>query len=259
MQITNCGRGVHAREVKGLEKLKKDLPANWYAFTNLDLTLGLGKSREIDVIIVADHRIFFIDIKDWNGRIENKDGRWYQNGKDNGASPVQKIGDIARDVLNPLGSMLKSRPETKREPPPQIVGLVLLTGSATNAHLDGLEKTKVLSVDEFIKLAASARKQNEAFGEPFTTFIRRPLTDSFWKDKLSRFFNVGPNSPFKPGRRRFQRYLAEDSASYTHPSDVYREYEATEEGNKTITEFCGCGISPNAATAVSRRKKAGWR
>ncbi|MBY5504088.1 AAA family ATPase [Rhizobium leguminosarum] len=232
MQITNCGRGVHAREVRGLEKLKKDLPANWYAFTNLDLTLGLGKSREIDVIIVADHRIFFIDIKDWDGRIENKDGRWYQNGKDNGASPVQKIGDISREVLNPLGSLLKSRPETKREPIPQIVGLVLLTGSATNAHLDGLEKAKVLSVDEFIKLAASARKQNEGFGEPFTTFIRRPLTDSFWKDKLSRFFNVGPNSPFKPGRRRFQRYLAEDSASYTHPSDIYREYEAAEEGNK---------------------------
>ncbi|MBY5625925.1 hypothetical protein [Rhizobium leguminosarum] len=50
MQITNCGRGVHAREVKGLEKLKKDLPPNWYAVPNLDLTLGLGESREIDVL-----------------------------------------------------------------------------------------------------------------------------------------------------------------------------------------------------------------
>ncbi|MGO4565896.1 AAA domain-containing protein [Rhizobium sp. 2YAF20] len=232
MQITNCGRGVHKREVKGLERLKKDFPQGWYAFTNLDLTLALGKSREIDLIIVADHRIFFVDIKDWDGRIENKDGRWYQNGKDHGPSPVQKIGDVSREVLPLLGNVLKSRQETQREPIPQIVGLVVLTGSATNTHLDGLEKAKVLSVDEFVKLATNSRKQNEAFGEPFTTFIRRPLTDNFWKDKLSRFFNVGPNSPFKPGRRRFQRYLAEDNASYAHPSDVYREYEAAEDGNK---------------------------
>ncbi|QDY99442.1 NERD domain-containing protein [Nitratireductor mangrovi] len=77
MQVTNCGRGVHTREVKGLERLKKELPPSWYAFTNLDLTLGLGKSREIDVIIVSDHRIFFVDIKDWNGKIENRDGRWW--------------------------------------------------------------------------------------------------------------------------------------------------------------------------------------
>ncbi|RUX47023.1 NERD domain-containing protein, partial [Mesorhizobium sp. M4A.F.Ca.ET.050.02.1.1] len=247
MQITNCGRGVHKREVRGLERLKKELPQNWYAFTNLDLTLGLGKSREIDVIIVADHRIFFIDIKDWDGQIENKDGRWFQNGKDKGPSPVQKIGDICREVLNPLGSVLKGRPETQREPIPQIVGLVVLTASATNANLDGLEKTKVLSVDDFIELVANPRKQKEVFGEPYTTFIRRPLTDNFWKDKLSRFFNVGPNSPFKPGRRRFQRYLAEDSASYAHPSDVYREYEAVEEGNKNnqgilrLWDFTKCG------------------
>lgn len=232
MQITNCGRGVHKREVKGVQRLKKELPSNWYAFTNLDLALGLGKSREIDLIIVADHRIFFIDIKDWDGRIENKDGRWHQNGKDNGPSPVQKIGDITREILNPLGSVLKSRPETQKEPIPQIVGLVVLTGSATSAHLEGLEKAKVLALDDFIKLATNSRKQNEVFGEPHATFVWRPLTDNFWKDKLSRFFNVGPNSPFKPGRRRFQRYLAEDSASYVHPSDVYREYEAVEEGNK---------------------------
>ncbi|WFE75662.1 AAA domain-containing protein [Roseinatronobacter sp. S2] len=232
MQVTNCGRGVHAREVKGLELLKKELPSNWYAFTNLDLALGLGKSREIDLIIVSDHRIFFVDIKDWNGNLENREGRWFNNGRDYGPSPVQKIGDIGREVLTPLRNQLKSRPETRQEPVPFIASLVVLTGSATNANLDGLEKRKVLSAADFIKLAGNTRELNETFGEPLAKFLHRPLTDGFWKDKLSRFFNVGPNSPFKPGRRRFQRYLAEDISSYAHPSDVYREYEATEEGNK---------------------------
>ena len=57
MKITNSGRGVHKREIVGIEKLKP-LPSNWYAYTNLDLALSPGKSREIDVIMVVDDRIF---------------------------------------------------------------------------------------------------------------------------------------------------------------------------------------------------------
>jgi len=84
MRVTICGRGVHKREVKSIERLKKDLPSDWYAFTNLDLVLGLGKTREVDLVIVSPHRVFLIDIKEWHGKIENKDGRWYQNGEDKG-------------------------------------------------------------------------------------------------------------------------------------------------------------------------------
>ncbi|MBZ9820482.1 NERD domain-containing protein [Mesorhizobium sp. CA4] len=40
--------------------------------------MGAGKSREVDLIVVADHRIFLVDIKDWHGRIEARDGRWFQ-------------------------------------------------------------------------------------------------------------------------------------------------------------------------------------
>ena len=58
MKITNAGRGVHKREIKGIERFRTDLPADWYAFTNLDLVLGVGRAREIDVVIVSDRRIF---------------------------------------------------------------------------------------------------------------------------------------------------------------------------------------------------------
>ncbi len=43
MQITNCGQGVHAREVTGVDKLKSLLPVDWYAFTNLDVFTGDGE------------------------------------------------------------------------------------------------------------------------------------------------------------------------------------------------------------------------
>jgi hypothetical protein len=46
MKITNVGRGIHTREIKGIDRLMNDLPGGWYGFTNLDLVLGAGKARE---------------------------------------------------------------------------------------------------------------------------------------------------------------------------------------------------------------------
>ena len=98
MQITNCGRGIHKREVKEIDRFPLGPSNNWYAFTNLDLALGAGRAREIDLVVVGERRIFVIDIKDWHGRIESADGRWLLNGQDRDASPVAKINDIARNI-----------------------------------------------------------------------------------------------------------------------------------------------------------------
>ncbi|MGA9219649.1 MAG: nuclease-related domain-containing protein, partial [Pseudomonas graminis] len=64
------------------------LPPNWYAYTNLDLAMAPGTSREIDVIIVAEDRILLVDIKEWKGPIESREGRWLNNGRDSGLVTV---------------------------------------------------------------------------------------------------------------------------------------------------------------------------
>ncbi|WP_287267166.1 AAA domain-containing protein [Mesorhizobium sp.] len=231
MQITNCGRGVHKREIKGIDRFKKDLPPQWYGFTNLDVVLGAGKSREVDLIVVADHRIFLVDIKDWHGRIEARDGRWFQNGVDRDSSPVAKINDIVRDVWKLLTDTLKKHPSTKGAPVPNVQGLVVLTGSADRSGIEGSERAKVLTADEFIALVSNPQKQRETFGNVAREIVDRPLTEAFWKERLSRFFGANPTT-FRPGSRRFQRYLADDTAKFRHPEDIYREYDAKEEGNQ---------------------------
>jgi hypothetical protein len=82
MHITSCGRGLHQREVKAVEFLRKSLPNNWYAFANLDLVLDLGRAREVDLIIVTDRRIFLVDRKDWYALIESREGRWILDGNE---------------------------------------------------------------------------------------------------------------------------------------------------------------------------------
>ncbi|RWJ74639.1 MAG: hypothetical protein EOR35_31275 [Mesorhizobium sp.] len=230
MQITNCGRGVHAREVKGIERLRTDLPNTWYAFTNLDIVLGAGKSREVDLIVVAEHRIFVIDIKDWHGRIDSRDNHWFQNDVDRGPSPVAKIADNSRDIWKLLGNHLKAHPTTKGEVVPSVQGLVVLTGKADRSGINVLEREKVLTIDEFVTLVANAKKQRETFGNVAPDIVSRPLTDNFWREQLRRFFNANPTA-FRPGHRRFQTYVAGDTATFQHPQSIYCEYDAVDEGN----------------------------
>ena len=100
MKIFNNGRGIHVREVPGLDKLKA-LPDSWQAFTNLDLSLPGKGTREIDVVLVIEDRLLLVDLKDWKGPISSRDGNWFNGNRNNGRSPVGKIAEIARE-LHPI-------------------------------------------------------------------------------------------------------------------------------------------------------------
>lgn len=230
MLVTSCGRGVHQRELKGVDYLSKSLPDSWYGFSNLDLVLDLGRAREIDLIIVADHRIFLVDLKDWHGEIESRDERWFLNGKDMDASPVKKVTGIARDLGPILAHAMRKNPETKSLIVPRIEGLVVLTAGADFQKVADAERAKVLTDRDFVRKVATPQAQRNAFGNVAGQFVKQPLTDRAWRSRLRQFFNAGPSSPFKPGRRRFQQFLADDDSAFAHPSDIYREYSAQEEG-----------------------------
>ncbi|MEZ5954047.1 MAG: AAA domain-containing protein [Hyphomonas sp.] len=228
MRITNCGRGVHKREIKGLDRFRNDLPGDWYGFTNIDLVLGLGQPREVDLVIVSPRRIFLIDLKDWNGQIETVNGRWFQNGKDQGPSPVGKIAHIAREIYPLLSNSLATRPDTRGLPTPRFTGLVVLTGNAECSGIAESEKANVLTISEFLKSVATDRAERDAYGNVANEFLNRPLTEVFWKEKVTKFFN-GAN--FKPGQRRFLRFIADETPSFEPPHGIYCEYDAHEEGS----------------------------
>jgi serine/threonine protein kinase len=194
------------------------------------LALGTGTAREIDVIIIGARRIFVVDIKDLHGRIESADGGWTVGGKHLGSSPVAKVNDVARNIYILLKSAMAKRPETRTLLVPKVDGLVVLTGNADRSGIAETEAAKVLTLNEFVASVGSAKAEQRAYGNVAGQFLSQPLTDPFWKDRLTRFFNAGLASPFKPGRRRFQRYMAQEAASYEHPKDIYREYEAQEDG-----------------------------
>ena len=158
MKLIQCGSGLHAREVKCAEALKAALPDNWYAYSNLDLVLSRANTREVDLVIISDHYIFVADAKDWYGKIESSEGKWFQNGQDRGASPAKKIVEIQRKVYVKLQGHLKARRETRNLIVPRVIGLVLMSGSADYSGITDLEADNVLSVGQFIRIAKNTDK-----------------------------------------------------------------------------------------------------
>ncbi len=225
MQITTCGRGVHIREVVGIGRLRK-LPNDWYGFTNLDLATGRGRSREIDLVLVAEDRIFLIDLKDWHGRIETDNGNWMHNGKDTGPSPVAKIHANAKAVWQLLTEHLKRH--MKGAVVPRVVGLVVVTGRADTTGIAETEKGSVFIDDEFMSLVSKTGPRIETFGK-VAIGTHGLLTEKIWKDQLSKFFNAR-TGPIVPGRRRYNNFIANsDEATFQHPKEIYSEYDAVDE------------------------------
>lgn len=230
MKIVNTGRGIHHREIPGIDRLKS-LPNRWTAYTNLDLPLSRGM-REIDVIMVVDDRILLIDLKDWRGKIESKDGHWYQNNQYRARSPVAKIAENARDVAVLLTSHLRSedrRFDRKENLVPRVKGMVVLTGTTDVSGIATTERGQVLLIDEFIQKILSPKDRVAALGPVPPTFVDNPLTSQEWKTRLDRFFNV-QTGPFRPGTRRYGGYRAiSDEPSFRHPTQIFEEFDVQDE------------------------------
>ena len=112
MKIHKSGKGIHRREVPGIEKLR-DLPPQWYAFTNLELVDARSMPRQIDVIIVCEDRIIIADLKDWGGKITSDGDRWFQNDRNVDTSPVKKILENTRIMAGLLGRFLAKTVATR--------------------------------------------------------------------------------------------------------------------------------------------------
>jgi hypothetical protein len=229
MKISNNGRGIHVREVPGLEKLKA-LPDSWQAFTNLDLSLPGKGTREIDVVLVVEDRLLLIDLKDWKGPISSRDGNWFNGNRSNGRSPVGKIAEIARE-LHPI--LKKSLSDQARKEgladslsTPMIQSAVVLTNTKDRSQIADSETAFVFHIDDFIKVVRNKDERIRAFGPVYFD----DFTNDAWMQRFRRFFNVG-GGIFQVGKRNYGGFVARgDAPTFQHRGEVYAEFEVEESG-----------------------------
>ncbi|MFJ7187222.1 BREX system serine/threonine kinase PglW [Streptomyces bacillaris] len=67
-------------ERRGLEAIRAELPDNdpWRAWSNFTFTANTGHVREVDLLVIAPGGVHLIELKDWHGSVESRNGSWLQ-------------------------------------------------------------------------------------------------------------------------------------------------------------------------------------
>ncbi len=67
-------------ERRGLEAIRDRLPdaEPWRAWSNFTFTAHAGHVREVDLLVVAPGGVYLIELKDWHGSVESRNGTWLQ-------------------------------------------------------------------------------------------------------------------------------------------------------------------------------------
>lgn len=240
MKIINKGRGVHERELVGIEKLRSLLPEDWVAFTNLELATAGGRGREIDVILIIEDRILAVDLKDWRGPIRSEDGFWKQGSNVSERSPVEKILRNKRDLSIRLQQFLQEDAKRKGQHPqsvdvPTVHAFVVLTSCKDRSQIASTEQECVSSIDPFIKMLRNKQLRIEKLGGVPPVFHTPGLTSAGWMSLLGRFFNVDTGI-FRVSSRFYGSYQAvTDQHCYQHPSKVFTEYDVEDPAARSAT------------------------
>ncbi|MUG96880.1 protein kinase [Scytonema sp. UIC 10036] len=89
------GEPENESERMAISYLRGHLPNCYKIFANLEIKQGV-EIFEIDLIIIAPHCVYVVDIKNWHGRIEIYDRHWYPENHQPYLSPLKKLRKHAK-------------------------------------------------------------------------------------------------------------------------------------------------------------------
>jgi hypothetical protein len=88
-------------EIAVYEALKMHLPAGWYAWHSLRIMYDNGMFGEGDFVIVKPERgLLVLEVK--GGNVEQRDGRWFQNGSPMKPDPRAQANEFVRKLISRL-------------------------------------------------------------------------------------------------------------------------------------------------------------
>ena len=96
-EVIPFGEPENESERNAIDYLRAHLSASYKLFTNLEIKQGV-EIFEIDLILVAPHCVYVVDIKNWHGRIEIFDPKWFPDNYQSYPSPLKKLRKHAKVV-----------------------------------------------------------------------------------------------------------------------------------------------------------------
>lgn len=202
--------GIQYREVKGVEALAKECPADWLLYASLNAFPKNSSPIEIDLFVVMDDRVVLLELKDWNGAITLKGDLWVHAGK-RVRSPVVLGNEKAKKIKGILKDQIPSLSKV------YVDSRVVLTGTSTRDLLSASEKPFVLTLEEAKRLG-DKKERNRLLGQVTLPAVKpNMLVKDF--EKL-----FGNGSYFQPKKMTWDGYAVTDEDFYVHRGDIWREH-----------------------------------
>jgi len=204
--------GIMPREIKGIDALAKAFPADWLFYVALNCYPRGQDPMEIDGMVVLDDQVLLLEIKDWNGKLTNRNGAWFINGQNRGRSAVTLTNEKARKLktvlsgeLPGIGSNLWIEPR------------VVLTGSATKDHLPDAEKAYVWSLQEARLLGDSSKRASILQSRKIRMF-------KFWQFEKDFDAATGNVKVFQRTEADWAGFRVVEQDVFVHPRGVWKDH-----------------------------------
>ena len=129
--------------------LARGLPSDYRIAHNCYVPLDRGETREIDLIVVAPHAIYLIDVKGYDGVIHVSGSYWYPRGRAEDR-PLSKLASTARRLKGKLRSEV-ARVGARSDDLWIHDGLVILSNPTADVRgLSEADKARVLHLAEAV-------------------------------------------------------------------------------------------------------------
>lgn len=212
--------GVPAAEISAHQQIQKVFDSSpftksWRGYASFQLARGGRGSGgdDFDLVLVTHTCIVVIELKNWHGNtLKSQGGKWYVDGEDRGASPVDLVSEKAKK----LASRMKQKLGVEKTP--FVNSFVVIQDGIENLELrDEEESRSVLFLSDDL-LEWTKRDAYEAalpWRPRFNVLANLPLYDQFFG-----------GTDFRPKDYLVQGYRPGDNPIWEHPRRLYSEYRA---------------------------------
>lgn len=112
-ELVSFGEPENESERKAFEYLRTHLPHSYKLFTNLEIRQGV-EIYEIDVIILAPHCVYVVDVKNWHGCIDIYEQNWHPDNYQPFTSPLKKLRKQAKILSSAICDINRARQQELR-------------------------------------------------------------------------------------------------------------------------------------------------
>lgn len=206
------GQPENESERKAFEYLRTNLPDSYKLFTNLEIKQGVD-IYEIDLIIMALHCVYVVDIKNWHGSIDIYDPNWHPDNYQPFISPLKKLRKHAKVLSSAICDINRARQNDLQKIHIQ-ASVLMADGNIKITDYGDRDGANITYLDErclkYFKDKSCIPDYRFDNIKPYTSFVERAIT--------------GRSSP-KLGLLRYRDWQVEEKLSENERGQ-YTEYRA---------------------------------